>query len=137
MKKKTMLLTLVLACTLILSVGCGRRMNSATDGTDKNSQNTQDTTVEENNSDGTLSNGTTNNDNNDYNAGDNFDNNTTRSWIKIPEHAFECLNIPTDGKPLSTKDLLTGKKGECTLVPDGTVYVEVPAYGGKILKMKI
>jgi hypothetical protein len=67
----------------------------------------------------------------------NFDNNTTRSWIKIPEHAFECLNIPTDGKPLSTKDLLTGKKGECTLVPDGTVYVEVPAYGAKILKMKI
>lgn len=67
----------------------------------------------------------------------NFDNNTTRSWIKIPEHAFECLNIPTDGKPLSTKDLLTGKKGECTLVPDGTVYVEIPAYGAKILKMKI
>jgi glycosidase len=67
----------------------------------------------------------------------NFDNNTTRSWIKIPEHAFECLNIPTDGKPLATKDLLTGKKGECTLVPDGTVYVEVPAYGAKILKMKI
>lgn len=67
----------------------------------------------------------------------NFDNNTTRSWIKIPEHAFECLNIPTDGKPLATKDLLTGKKDECTLVPDGTVYVEVPAYGAKILKMKI
>lgn len=67
----------------------------------------------------------------------NFDNNTTRTWIKIPEHAFECLNIPTDGKPLATKDLLTGKKGECTLVPDGTVYVEVPAYGAKILKMKI
>ena len=67
----------------------------------------------------------------------NFDNNTIRSWIKIPEHAFECLNIPTDGKPLATKDLLTGKKGECTLVPDGTVYVEVPAYGAKILKMKI
>ena len=67
----------------------------------------------------------------------NFDNNTTRSWIKIPEYAFECLNIPTDGKPLATKDLLTGKKGECTLVPDGTVYVEVPAYGAKILKMKI
>lgn len=67
----------------------------------------------------------------------NFDKNTARSWIKIPEHAFECLNIPTDGKPVATKDLLTGKKGECTLVPDGTVYVEVPAYGAKILKMKI
>ena len=48
MKKKTILLTLVLTCTLLFSVGCGRRMNSATDGTDKNNQNTQDTTVEEN-----------------------------------------------------------------------------------------
>lgn len=67
----------------------------------------------------------------------NFDNNIARSWIKIPEHAFECLNIPTDGKSVATKDLLTGKKGECTLVPDGTIFVEVPAYGGKILKVKI
>lgn len=67
----------------------------------------------------------------------NFDNSIARSWIKIPEHAFECLNIPTDGKPVATKDLLTSKKGECTLIPDGTIYVEVPAYGAKILKMKI
>ena len=59
MKKKTILLTLVLTCTLIFSVGCGRRMNSATDGTDKNQQNTQDTTVEENNSGGSTSNGNT------------------------------------------------------------------------------
>ena len=67
----------------------------------------------------------------------NFDNSIARSWIKIPEHAFECLNIPTDGKSVATKDLLTSKKGECTLIPDGTIYVEVPAYGAKILKMKI
>ena len=45
MKKKNILLMLVLICTLLFSVGCGRRMNSATDGTDKNTQNTQDTTV--------------------------------------------------------------------------------------------
>lgn len=43
MNKKTFLLALALTCTLLLSVGCGRRMNSATDGTDQN------TTVEENN----------------------------------------------------------------------------------------
>lgn len=67
----------------------------------------------------------------------NFDNKTSRSWIKIPTHAFECMNIPVKDTPLQTKDLLTGKKGEINLIPDGTVYVEIPPYSGKILKIKI
>ena len=52
MKMKHILLTLVLISTLVFSVGCGRRMNSATDGTDKKPQ---DTTVQENNSSGNTS----------------------------------------------------------------------------------
>ena len=67
----------------------------------------------------------------------NFDNKTSRSWIKIPTHAFECMDIPVKDTPLQTKDLLTGKKGEINLIPDGTVYVEIPPYSGKILKIKI
>ena len=54
MKKKNGLLMLVLICSLLVSVGCGRRMNSATDGTDKNTQNKQDTTVEDNYNDTTT-----------------------------------------------------------------------------------
>ena len=46
MKAKRILMALVLTCTVLCSVGCGRRMNSATDGTDKNN-----TTMEDNNSD--------------------------------------------------------------------------------------
>lgn len=47
MNKKNSLLMLVLICVLLFSVGCGRRMNGATDGTNKKPQNTQDTTVED------------------------------------------------------------------------------------------
>jgi hypothetical protein len=47
------------------------------------------------------------------------------------------MSIPVKDTPLQAKDLLTGKKTEIQLIPDGTIYVEVPAYGGKILKMKI
>ena len=66
MRKKTILLMLVLTCTLISSVGCGRRMNSATDGTDKNNTTTQDTIVEDN-----YDNTTTPNDYNEVNDNNN------------------------------------------------------------------
>ena len=47
MRKKTFLLALVLICTMIGSVGCGRRMNGATDNT-----TTKNDTVEEDITDG-------------------------------------------------------------------------------------
>lgn len=43
MEKKRILLTLALLCTLLCFGGCGRRMNSATDGTDKNNTMENDT----------------------------------------------------------------------------------------------
>ncbi len=67
----------------------------------------------------------------------NFSDKIARSWINIPAHAFDCMDIPVKKEPITTKDLLTGKKSEITLVPDGTVYVEIPPYSGKILKMKV
>jgi glycosidase len=67
----------------------------------------------------------------------NFDDQPARSWIKIPAHAYEILNIPTK-QGVESKDLLTGKKDvKCDLIPDGTIYVELPANGGKVLKFKI
>ncbi len=66
----------------------------------------------------------------------NFDDQPARSWIKIPAHAFEILDIPTK-QGVESKDLITGKKDtKCDFIPDGTIYVELPANGGKVLKFK-
>ncbi len=67
----------------------------------------------------------------------NFDDSPARSWIKIPAHAFDILNLPKEEKTYTVKDLLTGKKEEKKLIPDGTMYIELPANGGKVLKFKI
>jgi hypothetical protein len=48
------------------------------------------------------------------------------------------MDIPTDGTPREAKDLLTGKKEKPqALIPDGTIYVELPPQGGKVLKYKL
>ena len=67
----------------------------------------------------------------------NFDDQPARSWVKIPAHAFECMDIPVSDKERECKDLLTGKKEKKALIPDGTLYVELPANGGKVLKFKL
>ncbi len=68
----------------------------------------------------------------------NFDDTPARSWVKIPAHAFECMDIPVNEKEYDCKDLLTGKKEKSQrLIPDGTLYVELPANGGKVLKFKL
>ena len=66
----------------------------------------------------------------------NFDDKPARSWVKIPAHAFNCLDIPVSTEERDCKDLLTGKKEKKALIPDGTLYVELPANGGKVLKFK-
>ena len=67
----------------------------------------------------------------------NFDDKPARSWVKIPAHAFDCLDIPVSDKERECKDLLTNKKEKKALIPDGTFYVELPANGGKVLKFKL
>ena len=67
----------------------------------------------------------------------NFDDTPVRSWIKIPAHAFDILDIPKEEKNYTVKDLLTGEKEQKKLIPDGTMYIELPANGGKVLKFKI
>ncbi len=57
MKKRIFLPVLILSFTVFALIGCGRRMNSATDGTNTTTPNT---TVEKNDQ---PSNGLTNNDN--------------------------------------------------------------------------
>ena len=67
----------------------------------------------------------------------NFSDKPARSWVKIPAHAFDCMDIPVSSDPYDCKDLLTGKKEQKVLMPDSTFYVELPANGGKVLKFKL
>lgn len=66
----------------------------------------------------------------------NFDEISSRISINIPEHAFNYLNIPQRGE-FSTRELLTGKNETLNFSPTKPVTVEVPAWGGKILKIKL
>mgnify|MGYP003292748504 CR=1 FL=1 len=52
--KKRILLTSLLALTLLCSTACGRRMNSATDGTNKNDTIMEDNTTTTDRNDGVI-----------------------------------------------------------------------------------
>ena len=62
MKTKRIFLALILTCVVLASVGCGRRMNSATDGTNKNNTTVENNTNKkpENNDGNTTIDGTSN-----------------------------------------------------------------------------
>lgn len=103
---KKLFLTCILALTLLCATACGRRMNSATDGSDKTDQNTPDTTVEDNNGNGTLTDGTNNNDNNDYNTIDNFDNGTTND--NVVDGVIDGAEDAVDGVIDGVDDVVDG-----------------------------
>lgn len=67
----------------------------------------------------------------------NFDDKPSRSWVKIPAHAFDCLGLKVKSTPYTALDLLTGRKEKISLIPDGTFYTELPSLSGKVLKFKI
>lgn len=67
----------------------------------------------------------------------NFDEAPANIRVKIPAHAFDCMDIPVSNKERECKDLLTGKKEKKALIPDEAIYVEIPAQGGKIIKFKL
>ncbi len=66
----------------------------------------------------------------------NFDENPTSSAVKIPQHAFEYLNIPLKAKYKAT-DLLTGNAETITMSPDQCTPVLLDGYNGKVLKIKL
>ncbi|MDE5998648.1 MAG: alpha-amylase family protein, partial [Bacteroidaceae bacterium] len=67
----------------------------------------------------------------------NFDEAPANIWVKIPAHAFDCMDIPVSEKERECKDLLTGAKEKKALIPDEALYVEIPAQGGKVIKFKL
>lgn len=66
----------------------------------------------------------------------NFGETATRVSVNIPEHAFNYLNIPQRGE-FKARDLLSGKQEILNFSPNKAATVDLPAYNGKILKMKI
>lgn len=67
----------------------------------------------------------------------NFDGEAVTTGITIPQHAFDYLSIPVTGKQKQAQDLLTGKKEKLTLTPDSPISIDLPAFGGKVLKIKL
>lgn len=67
----------------------------------------------------------------------NFDDRGSHTSVRIPSHAFSYLDIPEEEKEYTAKDLLTGVAEDITLSPDGFVHLELPALGGKVLKIRL
>lgn len=97
MKKRIFLPALILTLVAVTLIGCGRRMNDAT-GKDQ-----LDTTVENKEQ---PSNGLTNNDNNDYNAGDNYENNTTND--NLVDGVIDGVEDTVDGVVNGVDDVVDG-----------------------------
>lgn len=67
----------------------------------------------------------------------NFDENSSDCSIKIPSHAFECMNIKACSKKFKAVDLLTGESENVMLEPDGYIQTVLPGLGGKVLKINL
>ena len=65
----------------------------------------------------------------------NFDNEPASVKVNIPAHVFELYNIKPSEK-VRTKDMLTGETVFTSFTPDQPSHVDLPGYGGVILKFK-
>ena len=63
----------------------------------------------------------------------NFSGSAQELKVNIPAHVFEFYKL-TPVEKCATKELISGEKSEVDLLPDSFVPVQVPAYGGCILK---
>ena len=66
----------------------------------------------------------------------NFGDVPAQIRVNIPPHAFDYLKM-TPSPKCRCKDLLSGKQETICFSPDSPVCTELPAYGGKILKLKV
>ncbi len=65
----------------------------------------------------------------------NFDEEELHAEVCLPEHLFDFFQIKGKKKATAT-DLLTGDKESITFNAEQKVHTDVPAYGGKILKIR-
>lgn len=66
----------------------------------------------------------------------NFSDTTSQVAVNVPAHAFEYFKM-TPSAQCNAKDLLTGKTEKICFTPENPTCTELPAYGGKIFKLKV
>lgn len=66
----------------------------------------------------------------------NFDSIPVNVSVNIPQHAFDFWGM-RQYLEIKSRDLLTGKSEKIAFCADKPVVTDVPAYGGKILKIKL
>ena len=66
----------------------------------------------------------------------NFDSIPVNISVNIPQHAFDFWGM-RQYPEIKSRDLLTGKSEKIAFCADKPVVTDVPAYGGKILKIKL
>lgn len=64
----------------------------------------------------------------------NFSDTDTNASVVIPQHALDCLGIPTKTYP--TTDLLTGKRQHTEISADTPVTLSLKAHDGVVLKFR-
>lgn len=65
----------------------------------------------------------------------NFAENDVAIDVRIPQHAFDILQLPT--RPFSATDLLTQEQTVVNLLPDVPIHINIDAHAGCILKIKL
>ncbi len=66
----------------------------------------------------------------------NFDSIPVNVSVNIPQHAFDFWGM-RQYLEIKSRDMLTGKSEKIAFCADKPVVTDVPAYGGKILKIKL
>ena len=64
----------------------------------------------------------------------NFENNDVRLKINIPQHAFDVLQLPDDGKERSFTDMLSGIRFRQKMSFNAPFSVDVKQNDGVLLK---
>jgi hypothetical protein len=65
----------------------------------------------------------------------NFDSKDVSVEVKIPQHAFDYLQIPPSN--VHATDLLSGEAQKFNLSYDGNISMDIKAYYGKIYKFSV
>ena len=65
----------------------------------------------------------------------NFSDLDSRISVNIPQHAFDYLQMPAFTR-CTAQELLTGREEVISFNPNTPTAIDVPAYGGKLLKIK-
>lgn len=65
----------------------------------------------------------------------NFEEIPVHVGVNVPQHAFDCLRMPAFSR-CSAEDLLSGNEEIISWTPDKPVMLDVPAWSGKVLKIR-